>query len=242
MANCFEKCEPVETVTTEYVSDGWQCWCNFEGYTTTPPTIGEAQPCNSWTCGDGDIEPPDELNPPTVELGGNTFEGTEVIATSNNGTTSPTYIIYDTTDDSVVTSGASPLTITGLNEGETYESGRFVVVEVVDGVESSSTPIPEFRVPYEIFPPTVESVTPTDTTASIEMNSGNGITGSTMILYLASDDSEVTSSTSPLILTGLEPETTYPAGTWYVREQTGDGLTDPVDVPEFTTLASEGGE
>lgn len=185
---------------------------------------------------------PPELTAPIVEVGENTYDGLEVIITSTNGTSDSTFIIYDTEDDSVVVQGASPLMITGTTQGDTYPEGRFVVVEVVDDEESPSTPVPEFRTPYQIYPPTIESVTPTEDGAVVIVVSGNGIDGSTMKVYQASDDTEIASSESPVTITGLEPNTTYPEGTFYIREQTGDGLTDPVDIPEFTTLGDSGEE
>lgn len=179
------------------------------------------------------------LTAPVVEMTSNMYNGTAFELTTTNDTEEPTFVIYDTDDSSEVVSGASPLTITGLTQGNTYETGRFIAVEVVGEEESPATDILEFRVPYQIYPPEVESVVPTDTTATITMISGNGIDGSTYHLYEADGDELVLSSTSPFELTGLEPETTYPEGTWYVTEQTGDGETDAVNVPEFTTLATE---
>ncbi len=137
---------------------------------------------------------------------------------------------------------SSPLTVSGLTDGTPYS----VEIEAVSSISTGSPSNSESQTPVAVpGPPTIDSVEVTPGGASIAFSPGSDggspITGYTYSLDGGSTWS-TTSTTSPLVLTGLTNATTYDFELEAVNVS-GDGaattasVTTP-DVPSAPTITS----
>ena len=83
-----------------------------------------------------------------------------------------TFKIYSKDGKTVVASGVSPINITGLTPNTTYAAGTYLASRVVDNVESSTVPIPEFKTQVRA----VSGVTVDKPTVSVKVGEGANIT------------------------------------------------------------------
>lgn len=141
--DCISECEPLTQVATEYVSDGWQCWCNFEGFTTTPPTINEPPACESWSCGETVVEPEPipvtgiTIEPTTVEgIVGDTgsltvtVEPSDADDTSYSLESSDVAVVTISSDGSYELVGEGTATITGTTTDGGFTATVTVTVTI----------------------------------------------------------------------------------------------------------------
>ena len=167
--------------------------------TVTPRTTPSAPTGLSATPGEGEVSI--VFTPPT-DNGGNAI--TNYAYSINNGTSYTEFATPDIT---------SPVTITGLTNGTTYNIKLRAINEAGQGTESSSITVTPRTVPEA---PTSLGATPSNGSASVAFtpptdNGGNAITN-----YAYSTDNGTTYTefatpvtTSPITITGLTNGTTY---------------------------------
>ncbi|MGM0206435.1 hypothetical protein IGI96_000904 [Enterococcus sp. DIV0421] len=80
-----------------------------------------------------------------------------------------TFALYKSSDNSKVTEGESPLTLTGLAPGTVVAQGDYKVSRIRDGRESAKVDVTGFTVLEEVPVPVLGSVTPTADGAEIEL-------------------------------------------------------------------------